>query len=795
MKKKLHMIGNAHLDPVWLWGWREGFQENKATFLSALERLEEYDDFIFTSSSAQFYQWIEENAPDLFERIRQRIQEGRWVICGGWWVQPDCNIPSGESFARHALLSQNYFQEKFGVTAKTGYCVDSFGHNGMLPQILKKSGMDRYVFMRPGPHEKELPAEVFWWEAPDGSRVQAFRIHSSYGSFGDLEAKIKESLEAFPEGLDQTMCFYGVGNHGGGPTIQNIETIKRLQQEETGAELVFSTPDRFFEELGDRELPVVREDLQHHAAGCYAAESMIKSKNRRAENALLSAEKFSVLCSGLGKGEFSTPLTHIWEGLLFNQFHDTLAGSSLESAYVDAGNQLSEVISVADRCENNAVQAVSFRIGIPYEEGTLPLVVLNPHSWDCQRLVEFESGLFESGLNPEGVFVVDSQGRRLECQEIDPKCRVPGRRRMTFLADVPALGYAVFLVKRGTPEERQGEDRSLSLENRFLKVEFDRERGGVRSILDKRTGREVLAAPARARVIQDDTDTWGHTLKKLDQEVGEFRLISAKVMDSGSVRKAVRLTSGYGKSTLTQTFILGADSDEIKVETKVNWQEQRKALKLDFQLSDEGARGACEIPYGHMAKKSDGFEEPMQSWADLSGEGVGLSVLNDGRYSVDFRPGILGMTVLRSPVYAHHDPYVLREDEEYSYMDQGISEFAYVLKPHGGDWRSAGTVKSAMLLNQPLVSMFETYHKGDLPQKAGHISVSRENIVMTALKKAYQGEGNVIRLYETDGIETEVKLRLFETEFGAKFSPYEIKTFRIGDDGSVSEVNLIEWKV
>ena len=176
--KKLHMIGNAHLDPVWLWNWQEGFQEVKATFKSALDRMREDENFVFTCSSAAFYEWVEENNPKMFQEIQKRVKEGRWEIVGGWWIQPDCNIPSGESFIRQGLYGQRYFQEKFGVTAKTGYNVDSFGHNGNLPQILKKSGMDHYIFMRPMPLEKGLPGRIFRWKSMDGSEVTAYRMRS-----------------------------------------------------------------------------------------------------------------------------------------------------------------------------------------------------------------------------------------------------------------------------------------------------------------------------------------------------------------------------------------------------------------------------------------------------------------------------------------------------------------------------------------------------------------------------------------------------------------------------------------
>ncbi|WP_217282882.1 glycoside hydrolase family 38 N-terminal domain-containing protein [Paenibacillus alginolyticus] len=228
-QKKLYMIGNAHLDPVWLWQWQEGFQETKATFRSALDRMKEYDDFIFTSSSAANYEWVENNDKKMFEEIKKRVREGRWRIVGGWWVQPDCNIPGGESFVRQGLYGQRYFKEKLGVTAKVGYNVDSFGHYGMLPQILLKSGMPYYIFMRPMPNEKGLPGRLFHWESDDGSRVLTYRIPFEYCTWGkDLEKHVRRCMEELKDPFGNLMVFYGVGNHGGGPTKENIDSIKRM---------------------------------------------------------------------------------------------------------------------------------------------------------------------------------------------------------------------------------------------------------------------------------------------------------------------------------------------------------------------------------------------------------------------------------------------------------------------------------------------------------------------------------------------------------------------------------------
>ena len=245
-KTTLHMIGNAHIDPVWLWQWQEGFHEVKATFRSALDRMNEYPEFKFVASSAVFYQWVEENDPTMFAEIKKRIAEGRWEIVGGWWIEPDCNIPGGESFVRQGLYGQRYFKSRFGAIAKVGYNIDSFGHNAMLPQILKKSGISYYIFMRPAPHEKSLPGRLVWWGFSTVTRVLTLRLPAPYGTWAaDIQDHITQCANEITEPLNEMACFYGVGDHGGGPTIENIECILRLNQQENNPTLLFSTPEQF----------------------------------------------------------------------------------------------------------------------------------------------------------------------------------------------------------------------------------------------------------------------------------------------------------------------------------------------------------------------------------------------------------------------------------------------------------------------------------------------------------------------------------------------------------------------
>src|SRR5687768_6465657 len=284
------MIGNAHLDPAWMWQMSEGLEAFIATCRSALDRMNEYPDFIFTCSSAAHLQFVEQTDPALFKRIQMRAQEGRWVNVGGWWVESDCNIPSGESVIRQALLGQQFFKSRFGKTCDVGYCIDSFGHNANLPQLLKICGMPNYVFMRPDETEKELPIALFRWVAPSGDGVNAYRIALHYSNFArTVEKKLADLIEhsLFTTEHDW-MIFYGVGNHGGGPTKAQIDQILKAQT--NSKNLVFSSPSKFF--AGQpTDLIEMQGDMHPHAIGCYSAHSELKQLNRRAENALLVAEK------------------------------------------------------------------------------------------------------------------------------------------------------------------------------------------------------------------------------------------------------------------------------------------------------------------------------------------------------------------------------------------------------------------------------------------------------------------------------------------------------------------------
>ena len=818
--EKVHLIGNAHLDPVWLWQWQEGYAEIKATFRSALDRMKGFPEFVFTCACAAYYRWIEENAPEMFEEIRERVAEGRWVVVGGWWIQPDCNLPSGESFARHSLYGQRYFRERFGVTAKVGYNVDSFGHHGMLPQILKLSGMDYYVFMRPEEHEKRLPRNLFWWESEDGSRVMAFRLSDNYSHYNNLSVEEKVLKHAGMAERDghAHMSFYGVGNHGGGPTIAQLRALHALRAEHGEDRFAFSSPNAFFAEVSDArpELPVVKDELQMHAVGCYSTHSESKENNRRAEHRLLAAETFSAVAAqllGLPYPKHSLQLA--WEDVMFNQFHDIMGGCSIREAFRDARESYGEALHLAAKALNAALQKISWSIDTmkpqirslskekdwvlwEHEDYGTPFVVFNPHSWEVEAPVT--AGRRVKCVTDENGAVVPHQAVRAS--------RTNGRDNWDtmFLARVPAMGYRVYWCYL-TMEEPVGPSVSPlvaeedALENEFVRVEFDRASGCISRWLDKRDGVEVLAGRGAVPLVIDEThsDTWGHGLDSYRDVIGRFADAEVKVLERGPLRAVLRATSRYNDSTLRQDFILYHNAPDVRVSVQLDWREKHKMLKLSFPVGVERPESVSEIPYGFVRRAVDGKEVPGQRWIDVSGEHPGtgrrrgLAILNNAKYAYDVLDREARLTVVRSPIFADH--FGVRDDQV-EYMDQGLQEFAYALVPHSDSWQEAGVVRKAYELNAPLIGLWETYHEGSMPQRWEGIRITSRHVAATAFKAAEDGDGWILRCYETAGRQTEASIQvpMLDREWNVVFGACEIKTFHLPSDSAlpVKEVNFVE---
>lgn len=804
-KRRLHMIGNAHLDLVWLWQWQDGFAQTKATFRSVLDRMKETDEFMFTSSSAVSYEWIEKNDKKMFEEIKARIIEGRWEIVGGWWVQPDCNIPSGESFVRQGLYGQRYFKEKFGVTARCGYNVDSFGHSGSLPQILKKSGMDYYVMMRPMSHEKGLPSCLFQWESDDGSRVLAFRILYEYLSWGkELDHHIERCGAEINGTTNEIMCFYGVGNHGGGPTKENIQSIQRNSSLKKEYEIIFSTPNQYFDSVSKdiAKYPVVHGELLHHAAGCYSVHSEIKKWNRLAENRLIAAEKWSVFAQHDTNLVYPDNFTQGWKDVLFNQFHDILAGTSIETAYEDARNAYGSAIHCADFNLNNALQSISWNINIPMETEMMPLVVFNPHGSGVLANAEVEM----YGDKANDYIVKDSEGKEIDCQIVSSMTQCLGRCRLSFTASLPAMGYTVYRLYKcaGAKEKKSITATDTSMENSRFLLEFDQETGYIKRYYDKKNQYDILKGHGAVPiVIEDKSDTWSHDVTRFNKQIGVFKATSVSLIECGSVKAVIRVISKYKSSKLVQDFTMYSDLDQIDVFTKIIWNDFQKMLKIAFPVNTIFNKYCYESAFGYVERGNTGEEYPVHGWMDATGVTdslgflYGLSILNDSKYSGSVDVNTMMLTLLRSPAYTHHLPKVLEEDDEYSVIDQGVQTLQYSLYPHKGKWEDSDMEVRSQLINQPITTIVETYHQGILPETNSFISISKKNIILAAMKKSEDGLGTIVRFFESHKQKTDVliKFPMLNAELELSFGSNEIKTIYIPSnvEKDIYEVDLLEY--
>ena len=818
-QSKVHLIGNAHLDPIWLWRWQEGCGEVLQTFRSALDRLREYPDFVFTCSSASYYKWVEEIDPDMFEEIRARVKEGRWVPVNGWWVQPDCNMPSGESFARQALYSQLYYYEKFGRICNTGYNVDSFGHNGMMPQLVKKGGMTAYVMMRPEHHENADIPNVFMWESADGTQIPTYKIPDGYGA-GDSGA-IDRSRSICEKILNDEghgmMLFYGVGNHGGGPTRGCIEYGRKELVKEGYHDMVFSDPDTYFRSLmlEKVELPVWKDDLQHHSSGCYSATSLVKKLNRTLENSLYSSEAFATVASKTVKmADRTEDFKEAWRDVCFNQFHDILCGCSIMEAYDDVNASMGHALTISDRILNEALLRITRRIdtwvdgvsdpvcevrGHSCGKFPRPVVVFNPLSFPVKTPVRT--------YHPSKS-VKDDEGNNVIFSNVRSSRSNDSHLDTVFLAQVPACGYAVYWLRAcwdndDAPEicpesaVRAGE---FFMENEHLSVGFDSDTGFITSLVNKDTGYDYASdgKPVAVPTVIDDhkTDTWAHNVFTFHEIKGVMKLDKIELVESSGVRAVIRTKHVFGNSYLTQDFILASGQKTLRVKCKALWAEDFTLLKMSFPVSGDNLVNTYEIPSGYIKRPANGEEEPAGRWGAISFDDGGrrtLAVLNDSKYSYDCPENNLRLTVIRNVIFADH--YSYRPAANFNFTDEGIQRFEYAVYTCDGETEKSDVTNEAAMFNIRPIAVPESFHKGGLPQRNGYLSVNRDNIIMTAFKLCEDGSGDcVMRFYETRGEDTGARIvcKIFDADFEANFGHNEIKTFRISKDGTVRETNFLE---
>ena len=768
----VHLIGHAHLDLAYRWRWSESVHYAAVdTFEGVLRQMEQVPGLTFCQSQLALYEAVEKIHPELFSRIKERIREGTWAVVGGMWAEPDVNMPSGEALVRQLLVGKRYARNRLGVDTKVAWLPDVFGHNAHLPQILNRAGMRYYVAGRCMPEE----APVFWWEAPDGSRVLAYRFPDGYSGAirADLGERIVEWGRHTP--IRDVLFLYGAGDHGGGPRDEDLKGIAQLKASDDAPTLVFDTPDAYFErlekELDPDAIPVVRGELNFFARGCYTTQARVKRLNRLGENLLPTAEKFGANALFIHrKAAFQRyEMLEAWKLLLRMQFHDNLPGTSIGPVYKDNEADFAALHTKASAILREALSVIGARQDTR-GEGT-PVMVYNPLAWRRSEPVEAEVALRGA---PEAVVVVDHEGRALHTQILDRSPQANGwtRLRVLFLAsEVPSLGYRLFRVVPGASPKISGDlgAEGTLLENEFLTVEVDSVTGQICRIFDKRAPREVLSAPAGLRIIPEHRLNTAWTIKLLDESKLPALACPVEIVERGPVRATIRVTTVWEDSTFVQDISLNAGVPTVHCALKAEWRESDTCLKVAFPLTGSSHEAAFEVPFGHVMRPTNGDEVPALKWIDLSlrsrqalstpikaslsEANYGASLLNNGRYGFDVKDNVLRMSLLRGAV--DMDPRA----------DDGAHQVDFALYPHAGDWREARTLRRANELNVPLIAVAERKHEGSamgwgvppeepLPPVFSFLEIAPDNLMVTAMKpveERFSASDLVLRFYETAG--------------------------------------------
>ncbi len=680
----VHMIGNAHLDPVWLWRWQQGVDEAIATFGSALDRCDEYPDFIFTRGEAWLYRQIELLNPAMFERVKQHVAGGQWHITGGQWIQPDCNLPTGEGFRRQILHGRRYFKEKFGVTPDVGYNVDSFGHAATLPDILAREHYLGYVFHRPSQQQTPVPGATFRWRGPGGGEVLGFRIPAAYTTRADdLYGQVMLSIEAADEAIGHVMCFYGVGNHGGGPTKGNIEYILNNRHAFQGAELQFSTPQRFFQLVNPRreKLPIVDFELQRTFPGCYVVMQDIKRPQRYGEHLLMQTEAAIQQWGDPADHAGQTQkLDSAWEDLLFTQFHDILAGTSINAAW-------ESVRAMQGRARINA-EEIMLEVTRRWARRHLPpvnqqqIALMNPGTLPFDDFIEHEP--FVDFVHKWGNrWLSTADGKPIPYQHVRAQNLAMPTHNIVFPAHVGAGAAGVILLRDDAPPaELPKVDGNLSatptrIANDHVAIELNDR--GIAQI--RGGGHDLLNTGITLHLREDNADTWGFSITQFDGPVTDtLNGCTWTVEETGPLRARVFTDVYLGRSSLRWTLTLHHDRPRIDLRVDVTFAERFRILQMPIDLRAAPARWRCGQPGGAVTRAAAPVEWPLHGWAHTLG-GPGLAVVTQHVNSASLDGTRWTWSLVRGSLMANGSGPTKHAVGPDVFADQGTHRFDFQLTP------------------------------------------------------------------------------------------------------------------
>ncbi len=776
----LHVIPQSHIDVAWWWRYDPQTIQvvAKRTLEMAFENLEVFPDYTFTFLQVPSIKPLETLHPDLFYKIHYYIyhsapvgrsvpnphgtdaERGRFKIAHGMWLEMDASLPSGESLVRQCLYGKRYFKYKFGLDIKSAWFQDAWTHPVTYPQILKKSGIDSYMFTRGEAGERD--ERMFWWQSPDGSQVFAYKPVSRGGNMSK-ERFEREMLEVGRRyGVRDAIALVGVGNHGGGAKSKDIADWRKTMAEMT-ATARFSTHTRFLEKVlaEPKRFPTYNYEMTPTIRGIYTTVGEMKKLHRESENLLLSAEKFSAIATHLGLINYpQARISAAWEKLMLNQSHDAISGTTTPPATDDAFDLYRQVIDSSRVNLGEAFKAIAGQIRT--EGRGTPVVLFNPLSWERTDSAEVKLEFSEA---PMAVDVIGPDGKAVPAQIVQREER-NGKHslRILFLAEgVPSLGYKTYHVLPTSGDRATVNTLKASkneIESEFFVVRIDPVTGLVASIYDKRNRRDVLDESRRGNLIQvidDHGDSEGF-LRSADGKVETDHKWTGKiwnldqqpqieVLETGPARVVIQVKKKWELARFTQRIILYTRLPKIDFDLDIDWNGKNKMVKVSFPLAVTADDATYEIPYGNIRRPSRGEEHVAQKWVDVSDQNYGVSLLNDSRYGYDVNKNVIRLSVLRSP-----------DSPAYLTDEIGVHTLRYSLLPHRGGWQDGDTVRRGYELNNQLFAFVAPMHRGELPPVHSFLSLDVDNVIIEAFKKAEDSDDLILRLYESEGRKVETRV-------------------------------------
>jgi alpha-mannosidase len=711
----VHMIGNAHIDPVWLWGWQAGVDEAVATLSAAADRCDEYPDFIFTCGESWLFAQVERLRPELFSRIHKQIADGKWCIVGGTYIQPDLNLPTAMALRRQVRLGQAYFHDRFSVHPRIGYNIDSFGHPASLPDLLVEHGYTGYVLGRPQPSQMDIPFAAFRWRGAGGAELPAFRIIPGYAFFvTDLHDHIMQAVAHADPALGHTMCFYGVGNHGGGPTRLQLDWILEHRTAFGGIELRLSTPHAFFDAIAPHHnaLPLIEGELQHCFPGCYSAMADIKRAQRQGEHLLDQAERaataFTTDAFTTGRAERSHHLAKIdaaWDDLLFTAFHDIVTGTATPTAWASVRAMQGRARIAAEEVLLDTTRIWAHRTLPPCHEHQI--VAINTDDAPFDGFVECETWLDYDLW--ENRFLVTADGTPVPFQQVQPEAmhRIPS---LVFPARIPPGAATTVLLRSGPPLMNQATPTDLTVSPTRLanaRLAVDLGPNGISGIAFD--GRSLLAAQGITLQLRDDhTDTWSFNTDRWVEPVSATLSGGTwEVEETGPLRASVRMQHRLGTSRLRWTLRLLRDEPRIFMRLEINFDERSTLLQLGMNLAQTPIRRTDAIPGGAVPRALSPAEYPVQGWSRLTNPHCEMALLSQDAYSLSVDAGSWQWTLLRSPRMASPDgdPEIYHGRD--THTDQGVHDLKFELQV-GETLPDAALDIAARRMVQPLITFDRT---------------------------------------------------------------------------------------